>query len=181
MSASKEHDKDIDSLYNRIAELENRIESQEQYSRRTSLRFNNVPVPVDVNGKIIHPVDTDNIILDICRNKLNLSIDLNDIGRSHVIGKVKHGKSQVVVRFISYRTRHLVYSNKKPLKEMSVIFLTKFRTSLVKKLASMKSDKLINAYWTADGRLLVKQSENGRKHIINDFQDIYDLERLIRD
>ena len=38
----------------------------------------------------------------------------------------------------------------------------------------MKSDKLINAYWTADGRIFVKQSENGRKHIINDFQDIYD-------
>ena len=32
---------------NKINEVENRIEEQEQYSRRTSLRFYNVPAPVD--------------------------------------------------------------------------------------------------------------------------------------
>jgi hypothetical protein len=34
---------------NKINEVENHIEEQEQYSRRTSLRFNNVPAPVDNN------------------------------------------------------------------------------------------------------------------------------------
>ena len=33
------------------------MKGQEQYSRRTSLRFHNVSVPVDPNGRIIHPVD----------------------------------------------------------------------------------------------------------------------------
>ena len=32
---------------NKINEVENSIEEQEQYSRRTSLRFYNVPAPVD--------------------------------------------------------------------------------------------------------------------------------------
>jgi hypothetical protein len=44
--------------------------------------------------------------------ELGLDINLHDIGKSHIIGKVKDGKSQVIVRFISYRTRTKVHSNK---------------------------------------------------------------------
>lgn len=54
------------------------IENQEHYLRR----LNNVPVPVDGNGKILHPVNIDEIILDICHGKLE-TIHLEDFGRSH--------------------------------------------------------------------------------------------------
>jgi hypothetical protein len=46
-------------LYNKIIELESRIEGQEQYSRRTSLRFHNIKVPADERGNVKHPVNTD--------------------------------------------------------------------------------------------------------------------------
>jgi hypothetical protein len=48
-----------------------------------------------------HHVYIDGLILNVCNNKLGLDINLHDIGRSHIIGKVKDGKSQVIVRFIS--------------------------------------------------------------------------------
>ena len=51
-----------------MSELEIRLESQEQYSRRTSLRFHNIKIPVNEWGRIIHPVNTDDLILDICVN-----------------------------------------------------------------------------------------------------------------
>ena len=38
-----------------------RLEEQEQYFRRTSLRFPNVGVPTDQKGNIIQPVDSDRI------------------------------------------------------------------------------------------------------------------------
>jgi hypothetical protein len=61
-------------------------------------------VPLNNMGRIKHPVDTDSIILDICQNNLSITdIKKEDIGRSHVIGKPKDGKSQVIVRFLSYR------------------------------------------------------------------------------
>jgi hypothetical protein len=45
-------------------------------------------------------------VLDICQNNLSITdMKKEDIGRSHVIGKPKDGKSQVIVRFISYRVR----------------------------------------------------------------------------
>ncbi|CAC5417025.1 unnamed protein product [Mytilus coruscus] len=47
VTSNKERDNDVNFLYNRVAELEDRLEIQEQYSRRTSLRFNNIPIPVD--------------------------------------------------------------------------------------------------------------------------------------
>ncbi|CAG2246640.1 unnamed protein product [Mytilus edulis] len=176
----KEQGKDLDCLSDEIADLKIRVESQEQYSRRTSLRFHNIPVPIDNQGKILHPVNTDEIVLDIIRNKLNINIDLNDIGRSHVIGKARKGRSQVIVRFISYRMKHLVYSNKKELKgDTNGIFITEnlsqYRTELVKSLADMKTKNQISAYWTADGRIFAKKSENSRKLIIQNWQDVGDL------
>ncbi|CAC5418115.1 unnamed protein product [Mytilus coruscus] len=186
VTSNKERDNDVNFLYNRVAELEKKLEIQEQYSRRTSLCFNNIPIPVDrlSGGKIVHPVDTDNIILDICKNKLKLDIGIQDIGRSHVIGKVKQGKSQVIVRFISYRTRQLVFSNKKALKgDPNGTFitenLTQFRTNLVKKLAALKFNNKINTYWTMECRIFVKLTANSNKRIINDLQDISDLEAAI--
>ncbi|CAG2233614.1 unnamed protein product [Mytilus edulis] len=140
----KEQGKDLDCLSDEIADLKIRVESQEQYSRRTSLRFHNIPVPVDNHGKILHPVNTDEIVLDIIRNKLNINIDLNDIGRSHVIGKARKGRSQVINR-----------------------------TS--KTLADMKTKNQISAYLTADGRIFAKKSENSRKLIIQNWQDVGDL------
>ncbi|CAC5417955.1 unnamed protein product [Mytilus coruscus] len=89
VNTMKELDLDIDALYKKIADLETRLENQEQYSCHTCVRFHNIRVPVDAEGKIIHPVNTDDIILDICNAKLGLHLTLDDIGRSHVIGKVK--------------------------------------------------------------------------------------------
>jgi hypothetical protein len=40
-------------------------------------------------------------------------MSIHDIGRSRVIGKVTNGKSQVTFKFLSYRMRNSVYTNKK--------------------------------------------------------------------
>jgi hypothetical protein len=143
--ALKEHSTEFDALYNKIKELESRVEGQEQYSRRSSLRFHNIKVSVDERGNVKHPFNTNELILNVCNNKRGLDINLHDIGRSHIIGKVKEGKSQVIVRFISYRTRTKVHSNKKGLKNHQEKFvitenLTKYRTELVKQLANRCCD-----------------------------------------
>ena len=86
-----EYNTEIGDLYQQINLLETRLENQEQYSRRTSLRFHNIQVPIDRSGRIIHPVDTDDLILNVCNQKLKLGIQKE--GRSHVIGKVHNSKS----------------------------------------------------------------------------------------
>jgi hypothetical protein len=148
-SSLKEKDKEIDSLHDIVINLEVRLEHQEQYSRRTSLRFHNIDVPVDDRGHI----------------------STNDISRSHVIGKVRNGKSQVIVRFLSYRCREKVYNSKRNLKnDADRIFitenLTKTRTNLVKSLADLKYNQNIKTYWTTDGRVYAKLNESSRRTLI---------------
>ena len=97
-----------------------------------------------------------------------MNLTVNDIGRSHVIGKVKNGKSQVIVRFLSYRTRSKVYTNKKALKgDADGIFitenLTQYRTGLTQKLADLKYNHKIFEYLTSDGRIFAKTTEKGTK------------------
>ncbi|CAC5411165.1 unnamed protein product [Mytilus coruscus] len=91
-------------LKTKLDKVEARIE-QEQYSRRTSLRFHNVPAATDVNGDIIKPINTDALVLSICNENLNLNLDTRDIDRSHPIGEIKDGKIAIIVRFLSYRQR----------------------------------------------------------------------------
>jgi len=80
-----------------------------KYSRRTSLLFHNVPCPDPRN---VHKMNTDKIVLDICNNNLEVPITLNELGRTHPIGKVRGAKVQVIARFITYRQRQAVYSSK---------------------------------------------------------------------
>jgi TolA-binding protein len=56
----------ISSMKSKINNLEKRLEEQEQYSRRTSLRFNNVKVPTNSKNVVQTPIDTDSLVLDIC-------------------------------------------------------------------------------------------------------------------
>ena len=84
----------------------------------------------------------------MCNDKRGLEINLHDIGRSHIIGKVKDVKSQVIVRFISYRTRTKVHSNKKglekpPRKHFHHCNPYQYRTELVKQLADLKYNGLL--------------------------------------
>ena len=185
-NTTSEQDKEIDNLYKRVANLDSRLENQEQYSRRTSLRFHNIKIPVDESGNIIHPVNTDDIIVKLCNEKLDVSISKDDIGRSHVIGKVKNGRSQVIVRFISYRKREMVYSAKRKLKgDPHKIFitenLTNYRTNIVKALAELKFTGHIYTYWTSDGRIYVKQFNNSRKVVIHSHDDIREMLRITAD
>ena len=182
IASQQERNVEIDALHRKIEELEFRVESQEQYSRRTSLRLHNITVPVDNRGNIKFPVDTDELALDVFNNKLGLNISINDIGRSHVIGKVRNGKSQIIVRFLSYRVRQQVYQSKRELKnDPDGIFitenLTQYRSNLTQKLANLKYNEVIYAYWTQDGRIFVKETENSRKRIVQNFNDIILIER----
>ena len=88
------------------------MESQELYSRRKSLKLHNIQVLIDERGSIVHPVDIDKLILQVC-NTTWFRYEVHDIGISRVIGKVTNGKSQVIFKFLSYRMRNSVYTNKK--------------------------------------------------------------------
>ena len=80
------------------------------------MRFNNVKVPTNGNNVVKTPTDTDSLVLGICKNQLGVKLTITDIGRSHPIGEIRDGKISIIVRCLTYRQRHMVFSKKKELK-----------------------------------------------------------------
>jgi len=118
-----------------------------------------VKVPTNRRGQIIQPVDTDSIVLGICNTDLGLKLDIHHISRSHPIGEPKEGKIYIITRFLTYKQRQLVVSNKKKMKgnpdKMFIAEnLTKHRYDLIKRLNILRTNGKIHSYWTHDGSVL---------------------------
>ena len=159
-------------------DLDWRLEEQEQYSRRTSLRFHNIPCP---DPKQVKTMNTDQIVLDICNQKLGIPITLNEIGRTHPIGKVKYNKVQVIARFVTYRVRNAVFSCKRKLKDNpDKIYITENltarRSQIMDELNSLRMQGQIDACWSFDGKIFAIGLGRSTKKLITCRQDI---ERLL--
>lgn len=87
--------------------LEESVDDLEQYGRRNSLRFHNCPVHTGT-------LDTDCMVIDLCKDKLGIQLTEEDIFRSHPIGKPnRNGNIQIICRFKNWKVKNKVFSKKK--------------------------------------------------------------------
>ncbi|KAB0802302.1 hypothetical protein PPYR_04488 [Photinus pyralis] len=156
----KELKSDLSKTISRVDCAEEKLDDLEQYVRRNNLRIFGVKEAV---GE-----DTDQIVIALIKNKLNIDISLNDLERSHRVGpKVSQFARPIIVKFCSYRKRAEVFGNKKLLKKTGFVIredLTKRRYKLVQS-AQEKYGK--NNVWTADGKIVIKKSDNTVSYISN--------------
>ena len=113
--------------------------------------------------------DTDEMVLDVINNKLNIEMSQISINRSHRLGKQK-GPGQKpganVVKFTRYKYRHHVLSKKKLLKGTG-ISVTKSLT--LKKMEHLKKTREQHGFanvWTLDGKIMFKGNGVIQKFII---------------
>ena len=94
------------------------IDELEQYGRRNAVRV--FGIPEIKRNKKDGPVkfeNTDALVLNVFKNKLNLNLSYHDISRSHRVGKPRDGRPRpIIVKFVSYRRKREVFSCKKKLK-----------------------------------------------------------------
>lgn len=160
-------------LQQRVDDLEYGLDNLEQYGRRTSLRFHNVPKP----GTDEADADTESAVINICA-KMGVTITSDDIDRSHPIGRSnRNNKIQIICKFKTWKAKNKVFSAKKELKNNSdKIFitedLTRYRQSIVSKLIEAKKRKSIFSFWTFDGRVYTKLEQNGEKLEITSLGEI---------
>ena len=165
-------------LKDEISSLNAKIEDLEQYGRRTSLRFHNVPL---TTADLQH---TDRIIVTIVNEKLHLLPPLteNDINRSHIIGSITNGKGQLICRFRNWKIKNSVYMAKKILyRNPDNMFitedLTKHRQSIIKELSIQKKARKLHSFWTFDGRIFVRKTEAASKSLVKSVDDVHELVR----
>ena len=99
-------------MHDEIAILEKQIDRQEQYLRRNCILLHGIP---ECNGEV-----TDDVaVKTICENINDNIVTVDDIDRSHRIGKyepMKKNSRPVIVKFARYNVRDRVFSNKRKLK-----------------------------------------------------------------
>ena len=164
------------TLKEEVSALHSNVEELEQYGRRTSLRFHNVPM---TSGDLQR---TDELVVSIVNDTLKMDppITTDDINRSHIIGRIQDGKGQLICRLRNWKIKNSIYFLKKNLKNNpSKIFitedLTKFRQSLVKDLNIHKRQHKIHSFWTFDGRIFAKKLSTSNKVVIAGHRDISEL------
>ena len=102
---------EVSSLKVEVKNLEKKADDQEQYSRRNCLLIHGLTET--------KTEDTDEMVLDVINNKLNIEMSQISIDRSHRLRKRK-GPGQkpraIIVKFTQYKDRHHVFRNKNLLK-----------------------------------------------------------------
>ena len=124
------------------------MDQQEQYSRRNCLLIHGITEGNQEN--------TDDLALEVFREKLDFELTERDLGRTHRISKNDKKSNRprpVIVKFIRYNDRTKVFSKKKQLKNSGISItesLTKLRMS---KLAKAREEFEFRNVWTVDDRI----------------------------
>ena len=136
-------------MENTINRLADNIDSNEQYSRRTSLRVLNIPLPSMEEDDGVDEIEEETA--DICLEKVRdvireagVSIPDQCIDRCHRIGKiieekdddgnVTSTKQAMIVKFTTWRHRTILYRARKKLSNKKIFLdLTKKRFQLLQK------------------------------------------------
>ncbi len=155
--------KDFDDLTDDNSEMVRKLNDLEQYTRRNSVRLFGIPESTDKHE------NCDNIITNLARDKLGVNLDVNEIDRSHRVGKKSNepGKKPrpIIVKLATYRSRQKLIRNRRKLNGTGITIkedLTRTNQTLLEQVS--RTDKVLSS-WTTDGRILVLMKLNGKETI----------------
>ena len=156
-----ELDQTVKDLQNEIEELRAKTDDLEQYSRRNNIRVSGIE---ELPGE-----STDDLIKDILKKELDISILESDICRSHRIGNQRDKPRQIIVKFTNHNTKVKILKKRKDLKNKgSQIYInediTKTRLGILQILKEQGKD-LIHKTWTIDGVIFARLKRDNNKVI----------------
>lgn len=141
-----------------VNNLEIRVQNLEQYSRRNSIRIFGIPEQEGENADLL--------IVNLSKNHMNYDMQQYEIDKSHRIGSKITYKDKcrpILVKFARYKTKEIIFSNKKKLKGTKITIkedLFKSRFEIYNAAVEKYGFKSV---WTSNGRIKVyTTSENKR-------------------
>ena len=123
----------VSKMNERIEELENKIDRQEQYSRRNCILIHGIAENKEEN--------TDQQAIDFINENLDIKIDETDIDRSHRIGrydKTKKKARSIIVKFARYNVSGRVFRKKRKLKVTRKTITESLRTKMIGQLNDVR-------------------------------------------
>ena len=127
--------------------------------------------------------------METCNTNLGVDLAVEDIERSHRLGPktlqdvAAHGNSlgkslksrPIIVKFVSYRKRHEVFSAKKKLKGKKITIvenLTKTRQRIFN--VARKTVGLKNS-WTQNGKIFAKRTDDNKVFTLTKERDLHHI------
>jgi hypothetical protein len=152
-----------------LADVEQKNDDLEQYTRRNSLRIAGLPEEPneDCYGKALSLANS--------TLKLNPPLSLLDIDRTHRAGRSRAGQPRsLLVKFATYQQRHRVMKARHLLKDTNIYVnedLTSKRAKLFKNARTEKQAGRIKDAWSSDGRIKIRDLREG-VHVIKSDDDL---------
>lgn len=147
-------------------ELYRKLDNFEQYSRRNCIRMFGIEES--------QREDPDDTVINVIKTKLNIDISKQDIDRCHRIGSVKSNPQKkprpLIVKFVSYRCRNMVFSNKRKLKGSNIVIredLTKNRMDILNCAIEKYGYRNV---WTRDGKICI--NHNNKIIMVESLKDL---------
>jgi hypothetical protein len=158
-----------------IVSLEEKLDRQEQYSRRSSIRLNNVKI-----SEWEPHVSTEVVKM---AHEIGADINTEKIVKAHRVGRVKDdGTGQIIVKLNNEKTRDELLKLKKKLRGTENFAdvwmsedLTKIRSDLFAKMRQLKREKRVKEVWTFNGVISYKLDDDTRHSL----QTVREYEALL--
>ena len=105
--------------------------------------------------------NTDEIILDICRSKLQIELHRFSLDRTHRLGRKRIPRPYtevtrprpIIAKFINYHDRDSAYKCKRKLKESGLTIMENLTKRRVNLLNEVREAVGVKNTWTFDGRI----------------------------
>ena len=153
--------KDVNDMAGIIDNLSLGLDRQEQYSRRNCLLLHNIPETSNEN--------TDDLVIKTVNEELLEAITINEIDRSHRLGKSQAGKIRpVIVKFARYHTRNKIFRKKKLLKGKQVSITESLTKRRMAELKEAQEKHGFHDVWTSDGKILYKDNSDNKIKVFYD-------------
>jgi len=157
------------SLKSKVDQLKTAADVAEQYSRRNCLRISGF--------KESETESTDTIVLDLAR-ELDVELSLEEIDRSYRVGKKTSKARDIIVKFVSYRSRNRFYRARvrgKDTPALAKVYvnedLTRKRNHILYECRQLFNDELVAGTWSFDGNIFIKDKAN-KVHRIDKVEDL---------
>ena len=141
----------VSKMNERIEELENKIDRQEQYSRWNCILIHGIAENKEEN--------TDQQAIDFINDNLDIKVNEIDIDRSHRIGrydKTKKKARPIIVKFARYNVTGRVFHEKQKLKGTGKTITESLTTKRMGQLNDARKKYGFNNVWSYDRKILYK-------------------------
>jgi hypothetical protein len=174
-------------LLDHIDLLETKLDEQEQYSRRNCLLIHGIP---ETSSK----ENTDTLVIDTIRERLNISITEEDLDRTHRLGPkrklpppeeeddntdsasyprnhLRPRPRPIIIKFARYATRNVVFCAKSGLKSTGIVISENLTLRRVNLLKNANAHPDVESAWSIDGKIQLISKKN-KYTIINTINDL---------